>query len=119
MIAVSINTRPSIIAVLMRPSASGWREIPSAVLETAMPMPSAPPAAASPTAKAAAHAFDPVESAAAALSETAWPSSDPKCEFFQIHLKLPPISYSFWPARTFLAFFAFFSFFACGCATSP
>ena len=52
MMAVSRNTRPSIMVVRILPSASGWRAMPSADLEMAMPMPMAPPAAIRAQAKA-------------------------------------------------------------------
>ncbi len=45
MMAVSMNTRPSIRVVRILPSASGWRAMPSADFAVARPMAIAPPAA--------------------------------------------------------------------------
>ena len=70
MIAVSINTRPSIKQVRILSLASGWREMPSHDLPMAMPMPTAPAAAASPTQIPAATALLPV-----VLSAAAWVSA--------------------------------------------
>ena len=57
MIAVSMNTRPSMKLVLILPSASGCLEIPSAALPPEIPIPMPPPHEASPIAIPAAIAF--------------------------------------------------------------
>ena len=57
MMAVSINTSPSMSDDLILPSASGWREMPSTAFEIAMPIAIAPPTATTAIATAAAIAF--------------------------------------------------------------
>ena len=68
MIAVSMNTKPSIRLVRIFSAASGWREMPSEDLAMAIPMAMAPAAPAAPMAMAAAMALEPVESALSAAS---------------------------------------------------
>ena len=60
MIAVSMNTSPSMKLVRILPSASGCLEIPSAALPPEIPMPMPPPHDASPIAMPAAIALSPV-----------------------------------------------------------
>src|SRR5699024_5160135 len=71
MMAVSIKTRVSIIEVRILPSASGWRAMLSEDLAPRMPMPTAPPAAAMPTAMAQAMALP----AVVMPSASAWAAS--------------------------------------------
>src|SRR5574344_363834 len=68
MTTVSINTRPSIIAVRIEPAASGWRAMLSALFEMASPIASAPESAATPIRIADAVALLPVTPASAAAS---------------------------------------------------
>ena len=72
MMAVSINTRPSIRVVRTLPSASGWRAMLSVELAVARPIPIPPPAAATPTAIPAARAFSPM-----VLSSWVWAAGSP------------------------------------------
>ena len=66
MIAVSMNTRPSIIVVLTSPLASGCLAILSVDLAEVKPIPIAPPAAARPTQIPAAIPLAPIALSVAA-----------------------------------------------------